>query len=209
VSNLKVERDEDVYEASARGLRCPLRQISFVELGGSVIEEGSSFLDYEIEDGGRLGVCLLLYPGSLSAAKELADRLGIEWGGTGSFANKGCYAYPRGVTEYAGTAWWGTGGSPEDEMAPLIFRPTYKMLDEEEDTNPTGTPSDMNEARSLSERLGYTWGGAGAYLVKGPYVYPRDSASEHAGTAWWGTGGTPQEETGLLIYRPTYAVPPQ
>jgi len=103
---------------------------------------------------------------------------------SGDYANKGTYMYVVG--KYAGTLWFGKGGSVEDSILPLgttalgAYRPALKCVQSEV------------EAKALASRLGLKWGGTGDYGNKGAYAYRSLDAeylTKHAGTAWWGTGG--------------------
>ena len=82
------------------------------------------------------------FPRSEPEARALAEQLGMSWGGTGPYKNKGAYAYKTGP--HVGKMWWGTGGnaahrhlplnSPDLFRVPMVANRRPRDLEDEDDS---------------------------------------------------------------------------
>lgn len=156
--------------------------------------------------------------------KSAALKLGLRLGSKnhyfiGNYGTKGCYFYESG--EYAGSAFYGTGGSVEEKGSKLTL-PQIRVADiqcsgEITPTNiptitTTATPTDdpikrkqkacseKENCKSAALKLGLRIGGkgysfAGNYKTKGCYFY---ASGKYAGIAYYGTGGSTAEKSTIL-----------
>ena len=62
-------------------------------------------------------------PYSEKVCRDVANSLGLTFGGSGSYSNKGCYAYSSGT--YKGKVYYGNGGTT-DEMKTLLSGTKYR-----------------------------------------------------------------------------------
>ncbi|MBT7852487.1 MAG: hypothetical protein HN675_04145, partial [Opitutae bacterium] len=104
------------------------------ELSGGELPEGEGPEEGgnpEPEEGGGEN-----YPLTESDARTLAEQLGLQLGGAGTefagdYGTKGLYAYSSG--NYEGMAFFGTGGTEEEMLAPIEheskYRPSFGDLD--------------------------------------------------------------------------------
>jgi len=147
-------------------------------------------------------VCI---PYSKEACEAAANSLGLEKGYgnynfAGSYGTKGCYAYETG--NYAGVAFYGTGGS-EDNMKVELNDPQYRPVGHDCVCVPYSEEACAAAVDNLDLQKGYgTYDFADIWGTKGCYAYETGS---YAGVAFYGGGGSEEEKKENLSspkYRP-------